>query len=68
MKVTAIIEDSLINEVKTASNSSTITEAITMALRDWLDLYHIKELNKEIAKKPITIESGRTIRELNRKS
>lgn len=68
MKVTAIIEDKLIEEVKAASESSTITEAITIALRDWLDIYHIKELNKEISQKPIKIESGNRIRELNRKS
>lgn len=68
MKVTAIIEDNLINEVKIASKSSTITEAITIALKDWLDVYHIKELNREITKKPINIESAHKIRELNRKS
>jgi hypothetical protein len=67
MKVTAIIEDTLVNDVKEFTHSSTVTEAITIALRDWIDIYHIKELNKEISKKPIVIESGDKIRDANRK-
>jgi hypothetical protein len=43
MKVTAIIADDLVNDVKAYTKSSTITEAITIALKDWLDLYYIKE-------------------------
>ena len=66
MKVTAIIDDNLVNNVKVFTRSSTVTEAITIALRDWLDMYNIKELNKNIAKKPIIINNGRHIRETNR--
>lgn len=68
MKVTAIISDELINEVKRYSNSSTTTEAITIALKDWLDIHHIKELNARISKKPFNFDySAGEIRELNRK-
>ena len=66
MKVTAIIDDDLVNNVKTYSRSSTITEAITIALKDWLDMYKIKELNKSISKNPIIINNGKKIREMNR--
>jgi len=66
MKVTAIIDDDLVNSVKVFTRSSTITEAITIALKDWLDMYNIKELNKSIAKKPIIIKNGQQIRETNR--
>jgi len=66
MKVTAIIADDLINEVKAYTRSSTITEAITIALKDWLDIYSIKELNKQIAQSPIHIPDGQQIREKNR--
>ena len=66
MKVTAIIDDDLVNNVRACTKSSTITEAITIALKDWLDTYHIKELNKKIAENPIFIEDGPKIRELNR--
>jgi len=69
MKVTAIIADELINEVKHYSNSTTTTEAITIALRDWLDIHHIKELNAQISKNPLTFNnSAKKIREVNRKS
>ena len=67
MKVTAIISDDLIQNVRTYTGSRTITGAITIALKDWLDIYHIKELNNEIAKSPISIKNRRKIRRINRK-
>jgi len=66
MKVTAIIADNLINDVKEYTHSSTITEAITIALKDWIDIYNIRELNKKISQKPIYINNGNQIRETNR--
>ncbi|MDR1507563.1 MAG: hypothetical protein LBI67_10730 [Treponema sp.] len=66
MKVTAIIADDLINDVKAYTQSSTVTEAITIALKDWIDVYNIKELNKKIAQKPVFIHNGQKIRETNR--
>ena len=66
MKVTAIIADDLISNVKAYTRSSTVTEAITIALKDWLDMYNIKELNNRISKKPINIKNGHKIREINR--
>jgi len=68
MKVTAMIADDLISNVKQYTRSSTVTEAITIALKDWVDIYNIKELNKQIKQTPIYIEDGRNIREINRKS
>jgi len=66
MKVTAIIADDLIYEVKEHTQCSTVTEAITVALKDWVDLYNIKELNKKISQTPINITRGKQIRETNR--
>ena len=66
MKVTAIIADDLINEVKAYTKSSTITEAITIALKEWLDINRIKELNEKIAQNPLTIDNGQQLREINR--
>ena len=66
MKVTAIIADDLVNNVKAYTNSSTVTEAITIALKDWLDIHKIKELNKQISQNPIYIDNGQKIRETNR--
>jgi hypothetical protein len=59
MKVTAIIADELVNEVKAYTQSSTVTE-------DWLDIHSIKELNKKITQNPIHINNGQQIREINR--
>ena len=66
MKVTAIIADDLVNSVKAYTRSSTVTEAITIALKDWVDIYIIKELNEKITQNPIYIDNGQQIRELNR--
>jgi len=66
MKVTAIIADDLVNNVKAYTRSSTVTEAITIALKDWLDTYNIKELNKKISQNPLSIDNGQQIREINR--
>ena len=66
MKVTAIIADDLVNAVKEYTQSATITEAITIALKDCIDLYNIKELNKQIKQNPIFIDDGDNIREMNR--
>lgn len=66
MKVTAIIADDLINDVKAYTRSSTITEAITVALKDWVNIYNIKELNKKITQHPIHIKNGQQIRKKNR--
>jgi hypothetical protein len=66
MKVTAIIADDLVNDVKAYTLSSTVTEAITIALKDWLNIHNIKELNKKISQKPIYIGNGQQIRKMNR--
>ena len=66
MKVTAIISDELVNTVKAYTRSSTVTEAITIALKDWVDIYNIKELNKKIKKNPIEINNLQSIRAINR--
>jgi len=66
MKVTAILADELVKNVKAYTRSSTITEAITIALKDWVNIYNIKELNKQIKQTPIFIDNGQQIREINR--
>jgi hypothetical protein len=67
MKVTAIIDDQLIRETKELTQSSTTTEAIVKALKEWRDTRRIKALNAQIAKEPIVITDGETIRNQNRR-
>ena len=66
MKVTAIIADDLVYSVKEYTRSSTVTEAITIALKDWVDIYNIKILNEQIKHNPIDIGNSQKIREINR--
>ena len=49
MKVTAIIPDELVNNVKAYTQNSTITEAITTALKDSIIIMHgIKSKSKNM--------------------
>ena len=66
MEVTAHIADDLVNDVKQYTQSSTVAEAITLALKDWIDIYNIKELNKKISQQPVFIKDGQKLREANR--
>ncbi|MDR3284054.1 MAG: hypothetical protein LBS97_02620 [Treponema sp.] len=66
MKVTAIIADELVQNMKEYTHSSTVTEAITIALKDWLDLYAVKKLNAQIAQRSLFLEPADKIRAINR--
>jgi len=69
MKVTAIIPNVLIKEVKAKSGGKTITESLIIALSDWLRIRNIEKLNKKILLKPLQFSSSfsaETIRSLNR--
>ena len=69
MKVTAILPDNLITEVKHLSKGKNITDSLVIALNEWVDLRHIIELNKSIERKPLSFEySAYEIREANRKN
>jgi hypothetical protein len=69
MKVTAIISDELIEEVKKISKGKNITEAITIALREWTALKKIEELNQIVREEPLEFNarlSGVDLRQINR--
>ncbi|MFZ0389344.1 MAG: DUF2191 domain-containing protein [Calditrichia bacterium] len=70
MKVTALIPDKLIAEVKSFSRGRNITESLIIALNEWVALQKIKQLNFEIKKQPLEFREGFegfSIREINRK-
>ncbi|GAI10507.1 unnamed protein product, partial [marine sediment metagenome] len=48
MKVTAIISDNLISEVKKYAKGKNLTESLTIALKEWLAVKRIKELNNMV--------------------
>lgn len=69
LKVTAIIPEDLIEEVKKLSRGKNITESIKIALYEWVALKRIKQLNSEIKNRPLQFRenySAESIRELNR--
>jgi len=53
MKVSAILPDDLIDEIKHYSGGKNITESLVIALKDWIALQKIKQLNQEIEKQPL---------------
>jgi hypothetical protein len=70
MKVTALIPDDLINEVKELSHGKNITESLIFALREWSRLQKLKNLKEKIKVNPLSFSdnfSAHNIREINRK-
>jgi len=70
MKVTALIPDDLVRDVKQYAGGKNLTDSIITALEEWLSLKKIHALNDEIMKKPLEFSKGFSadgIREVNRK-
>ena len=70
MKVTALIPDPLVNDVKKYTQGKNITQALITALEEWVALQKVYALNKRIAKKPLQFQPSdpmKKIREVNRK-
>jgi hypothetical protein len=71
MKVTAILPEELIMQVKKYSKGKNITDALKIALHEWLDIKRISELNYTIAQTPLEFDDNicaESIREINRQS
>jgi len=69
MKVTAIISDELIEEVKKLSKGKNITEAITIALKEWTAQKKIRQLNQMVRDEPLEFNTGFSageLRQINR--
>ncbi|MBM3713964.1 MAG: DUF2191 domain-containing protein [Actinobacteria bacterium] len=70
MKVTTIIPDELISSLKKYAKGATLTESLSIALKEWINLKVIKELNDIVRDKPLEFNysfSAKKIREINRK-
>lgn len=67
MKVTALLPDKLIEEVRILSGGKTITESLKVALNEWVKIQNLKVLNEEVREKPLEfVRSADELRELNR--
>ena len=67
MKVTAIIDDKTIEDAMKYSNSSTITDALKVALKEYINIQKLKELGQMIKANPMVFShSAEDIRNINR--
>ena len=69
MKITALISDKLIEEVKEFTKGKNITETLIKALSEWIQMQKIKNLNATISKNPLKFRknfSPRQTRVINR--
>ena len=70
MKVTALLDDKLIHDIRVFSGGKNITESIVIALTEWLNIQKLKRLNQEIESSPLSFAEGfnaETIRRPNRR-
>jgi hypothetical protein len=70
MKVTAIIPNELVNEVRATAGGRNLTESLIVALREWLALRKIRQLNEAVAENPVKFIAeydADSIRALNRR-
>ena len=71
MKVTALLPDQLIEEIKAYAKGRTLTESLTLALEEWLRLKKISRLNEQVRQQPLEFSKGFSAtgaRTLNRRS
>lgn len=67
MKVTAIIDDKMIEEAMKYSNATTITDALKVALKEFVRTQKLKELGKMVKNDPLNFNhSADRIRNINR--
>ena len=67
MKVTALIPNDLVQQVKHYSQAKNLTGGLLIALEEWVALKKISELNKKVEGNPIKLaHSAEKLRRLNR--
>jgi hypothetical protein len=67
MKLTAIIDDGLIKETLKYSKAKNITEAVKVALNEYIAMKQLKELSLQIKENPLKFKfTAEEIRSLNR--
>jgi hypothetical protein len=68
MKVTAIIPDDMINDIRKYTGGKNITDSLIKALEDWLYARRLQELKEKLSRQPVEFKEGFTaeqIRKLN---
>lgn len=68
MKVTALLPDDLIEEVKRLSGGKNITESLVIALQDYISRQRIQKTIKRIKEKPLQFIDGFTAESVRSKN
>jgi len=69
MKVTAILPDELIDEVRKFTEGKNITDSIQKALTEWVKIAKVKKLNEKLKNNPLEFKndfSAEKVRKINR--
>jgi hypothetical protein len=67
MKVTALIPDELVREAQILSNARNVTDAMIIALKNYVALQRLKAMGNEIDERPLQFsQTAEEIRDLNR--
>jgi hypothetical protein len=69
MKVTALIPDDLVAEVRHLAVGKNLTESLIFALKEWADIRKLQLLKENVRKNPLQFAdgfSGQKIRSMNR--
>ena len=69
MKITALIPDSLVQDVRHFACGKTLTDSLICALDEWVRLKKLKSLNQDLVHNPLKFAAGVTadkIRAINR--
>jgi len=67
MKVTAIIPDELVRETQILSNAKNITDAMIIALNNYVSLQKLKAMGESVHKNPLQFKhTAQEIRDINR--
>ena len=63
MKVTAIIPDEIVNDVKKYTGGKNITDSLIKALNDWLYRQRINHLSNDLQQNPVRFREDFTAEE-----
>jgi hypothetical protein len=69
MKVTALIPNDLVAEIRELARGKNLTESLITALREWSSIQKLRRLRDQIKQHPLSFRddfSARNVRELNR--
>jgi len=70
MKVTALIPDDLISEVRALSKGKNITESLIIVMQEWVSSKRLQALNEQVRKSPLKFDQkydAESIRSVNRR-